>query len=144
MNQNRVPGLRFRVRHLLIMAVYFALLMGVLVPVVRYIGSTGPIDGSLTILLVSPWLLRVLLLAIENRGPVKYWAAPLLLSLTSPALAIYHDWFLLAAWQKTGAVPNVIVSLLINILLIGSFTYFVAAMRPDHCPRCGHRALIPV
>jgi transcription elongation factor Elf1 len=89
-------------------------------------------------------LLGVLVLLVERKGPVKYWAAPLLLSLTGPALAIGHDWLLLTSWQKTGTVPNAIVSLALNIVLIGSFSLYFASMYPGSCPRCGHRSLIPL
>jgi hypothetical protein len=81
---------------------------------------------------------------VERKGPVKYWAAPLLLSLTAPALAIGHDWFLVDAWQRTGTIPHALLSLVFNILLVGSFSLFFAAMYPDSCPRCGHRSLIPL
>jgi hypothetical protein len=141
---NQALALRFRARHLLIVVAYFAVLLGILVPVVRYYGSSGMINGSLVILLASPWLLGILVLLVERKGPVKYWAAPLLLSLTAPALALSHDWVIADVWRRTGSVPNAMVSLLVNALLIGTFSLFFASMYPGCCPRCGHRSLIPL
>jgi hypothetical protein len=143
-NPTRALGFRFHARHLLIVVTYFAILLGVLVPVLRHYGSSGMINGPQAILLVSPWLLGILVLLVERKGPVKYWAAPLLLSATSPALAICHNWLILEAWRSTGVVPHAIISLLINVVLVGTFSLFFASMYPGCCPRCGHRALIPL
>lgn len=137
-------GLRFRMRHLFILVTYFAVLLGILVPVLKLYGSSFPINAKLLILLASPWLLGVLVLLVERKGPVKYWAAPLLLSLTAPALAICHDWVIADVWHRTGAIPNAMVSLLLNIVLIGSFSAFFISMYPGCCPKCGHRSLIPL
>ena len=143
-NPTRALGLRLRVRHLLIVVAYFAILLGILVPVLKHYGSSGMINATQAILIVSPWLLGILVLVVERKGPVKYWAAPLLLSLTSPALAICHDWVILDMWRRSGVAPHAIVSLLINFVLIGSFSLFFASMFPGCCPKCGHRSLIPL
>src|SRR5206468_209130 len=115
-----------------------------LVPVLKHYGSSGMFNGTQAILIVSPWLLGILVLLVERKGPVKYWAAPLLLSLTTPALAISHNWVILDVWRRTGHVPHAIVSLLINVALIGTFSLFLASMYPGSCPKCGHRSLIPL
>jgi hypothetical protein len=137
-------GLRFRLRHLLIVVTYFAILLGILVPVLWQLRSLGLVNPALVILVVSPWLLGLLVLVVERRGPVKYWAAPLLLSLTSPALAAAHDWVIVDNWRQTGVIPNALVTLTLNAVLIGSFSVFFLSMLPDSCPRCGHRSLIPL
>lgn len=140
----RTHGLRIRDRHLLILFAYFAVLLGILVPALRIYGAKNAVNGSLVILLASPWLLGLLVLLVERKGPVKYWAAPLFLSLSAPALAISHNWMIVDHWRVTGAVPSTIISLLVNIIFVGSFSLFFARMYPDCCPRCGHRSLIPL
>lgn len=143
-HSTQAPGLRFRLRHLLVVVTYFAILLGVLVPVLRQLRGLGLVNPSLVILVISPWLLGLLVMLVERRGPVKYWAAPLLLSLTSPALAMAHDWVIVETWRQTGVVPNALVTLALNTILIGSFSLFFLSMLPDSCPRCGHRSLIPL
>jgi hypothetical protein len=110
----------------------------------KVIGMGPSIYAPVVILIGSPWLLGFLVLAVERNGPVKYWAAPLLLSLTSPALAVCHNWVTVDLWRRTGELPNVLASLAINAILIGSFSVFFVAMYPGCCPRCGHRSLIPL
>ncbi len=116
---NPVAVLRPNVRHLLIVAAFFALMLGVLVPLVRHLGTIGVIQPYLMILVLSPWLLGILVLAIDRPSPVKYWAAPLLLSLIAPALAVGHDWLIIRSWMLTGGPPDAVVTLLLE-------------HRPDH------------
>jgi hypothetical protein len=143
-SSNRPFGLSVISRHLVILLSSFTLLLGVLVLAIKFIGIGPSMYAPGVILIGSPWLLGVLVLAVERNGPVKYWAAPLLLSLTSPALAVCHNWVIVDFWRQTGAIPNVLVSLTINAILIGSFSAFFVAMYPGCCPRCGHRSLIPL
>jgi hypothetical protein len=141
---NSIPGLNFRPRHLIIVVLYFGIILGLLVPVARYLDHSGLVNPALLILVLSPWILGVLVLAVERKGPVKYWAAPLLLSFTAPALAVYHDLAVVDGWLRYGTSANNVVTLALNFILVGSFTLFLVAMRPESCPECGRRALIPL
>ena len=135
---------RFTARRLSILVASFALIVGVLVPLVRRLGEAGYINPTIAVLLLSPWILGSLVLALDHRGPVKYWAAPLLLSLIAPGLAVGQDWIAIQDWVRDGTVRGAVGTLLLNLLLIGAFTLYLAAMSPKRCPKCGRWTLIPL
>jgi transcription elongation factor Elf1 len=141
---NRPSGLRFLSRRLATLLFSFTASLSLVVLGLRLSGTSRSIDAVLVILVGAPWLLGVLVLAVERKGAVTYWAAPFLLSLTTPAVAVCHNWGLIDHWRKTGEVPDGIVSLLLNAVLIGACSLFYIAMSQGCCPRCGHRCLIPL
>jgi hypothetical protein len=137
-------GFRFHLRHLAILAIFFSVLLGIFTPLARRLGAYGLLNPPLLLVLASPWLLGVLVLLLERRSPVKFWAAPLLLSLMAPALAVGHDWLVLDSWHRLQIAPNLFVTLGLNIGLIGSFTLFVTKMFPSRCPDCRGLTMIPL
>jgi hypothetical protein len=136
--------LRPNVRLLLIVVALFDLLMGALVLLIRHLGTIGALPPYLTVLVLSPWLLGILVLTIDRPSPVKYWAAPLLLSLIAPALAVCHDGLIIRSWTLAGGPPDAVVTLLLNIALIIPFCFGIHHMSPRLCPDCGRRAMIPM
>jgi hypothetical protein len=141
---NPVAVLRPNMRLSLIVVAFFALLMGVLVPLIRHLGPIGALPPDLMILVLSPWLLGILVLTIDRPSPVKFWAAPILLSLIAPALAVGHDGLIIRSWAHAGGPPHAMVTLLLNIALIVPFCFSVHHMSPRPCPDCGQRAMIPM
>jgi hypothetical protein len=144
MKPNQCEGFRFLWRHLGILVVFFAIFVGILAPVARALGARGVLNPPLLLLVTSPWVLGLLVLALERKSPVKFWAAPLLLSLIVPALAIIGDWLVVANWGQMNTTPHLLVTFAVNILLLGTFTFYVAGMSPRRCPECRSWAMIPV
>jgi hypothetical protein len=137
-------GHRFHVRHLIILVVFFALFLGILTPVARNLGTRGLVNPRLLLLVGAPWLLGTLILVLGRKGPMKYWASPILLSLMAPALAICHDWLVVESWLGMRILPNLFVTFAINVGLIGAFTAFLVWMCPRRCPECRSLAMIPL
>jgi hypothetical protein len=144
MGPNRSDELRLTVRRLSILVASVAVIFGVLVPVLQPFGGAGFVNPTLAILLLSPWVLGILLLALDRHGPVKYWAAPILVSLMAPVLVACHDWCMIQTMVLHGIIPSVISTVLINLCLIGAFTFYLVGMWPRRCLRCGHWTLIPL
>jgi hypothetical protein len=144
MKSKEAVGFRIHLRHVVILVVFFAAFLGLMIPMVRRLGAAGLCNPPLALLLTAPWLLAVLILILERKSPLKFWLAPLLLSLIAPALAICHDWLILDGWLRLSTVPNLPATLLVNALLIGSFTFFAGDMAPRHCPECKRWAMIPL
>jgi hypothetical protein len=81
---------------------------------------------------------------MDRRNPVKFWLAPFLLSLCAPLLALSHDWLLVVGWLQTRTVPNLFLSLVMNVFLIGMFSFFAREMWPMRCPECRRATMIPL
>jgi hypothetical protein len=133
-----------RLRHLAIIATFFAIFLGILTPLARELGARRVLNPPLLLLLLAPWLLAVLILVFERKSPLKFWLAPLLLSLLGPALAIGHNWLVVESWLKFQTAPNLVVTFVLNIVLIGTFTFFAAEMSPRRCPDCKRLTMIPL
>jgi hypothetical protein len=136
--------LRLTLRRQSILVASFALITGVLVPVVSRMGSSGIVNPTLMLLLLTPWVLGMLVLVFDRRGPVKYWAAPLLVSLIAPALIICLNWRVVQTWIVYRTIPGVIPTLVVNFCLIAAFMRFLTRMSPRRCPKCGRWTLIPL
>jgi hypothetical protein len=144
MKSNPPAAFSHHFRHLLILVVFFGLFVGVVSPAAKFLGTLGILTPPLVLLVAAPWLLGTLILLLAHRSPVKFWAAPLLLSLIAPALAFCHDWLIYQNWLQFRTPPNVAVTFAINMTLIGAFTVYLTAMCPVRCPECQSRALIPL
>jgi hypothetical protein len=140
----RHEGHRFHVRDLIVLVVFFALFVGVLTPLARNLGARGLVNPPLVLMVGAPWLLGTLVLALGRKSPMKYWAAPVLLSLMAPALALCHDWLVVESWLGMGSFPNLFVTFTINVGLIGAFTFFLVWMFPSRCPECQSLTMIPL
>jgi hypothetical protein len=140
----RPPGFRVRSRHLVILVVFLAVVVGVLVPLARFMGRLGLLSPQLLFLVAAPWLLGLLVLLIERKSPVKFWAAPLLVSLSAPALVLWLNSVVVLGWAQTPSVPALLATLLINVVLIGRFSAFLRDMSPRCCPGCRYHSMIPL
>src|SRR3954451_11580901 len=90
----RPYGLRPTLRHLMILVVHFALLLGLIAPLLR-----GGMYGVLTFLLpLSPPLLSLLVLVFDRPSPAKYWLVGLLASLFLPSLVVWVNLIAALAW----------------------------------------------
>jgi hypothetical protein len=135
---------RLHYRHVAILVMFFAIFLGLLTPMARELGAKRVLNPPMLLLLLAPWLLAVLILVFDRKSPVKFWLAPLLLSLLAPALAIGHDWVVVESWFRFQTIPNFLVTLAFNVLLIGTFTFFMTEMSPRRCPECKRLAMIPL
>jgi len=144
MQPNQPEGFRFRTRHLIILVVFFSVFLGILTPISRELGARGLVNPPLFLLVAAPWLLGTLILVFERRSPVKFWAAPLMLSLMAPALAICHNWLVVESWLRVRTIPNLLMTFSVNISLIGAFTFYITHMCPKRCPECRSLTLIPL
>jgi hypothetical protein len=144
MKPNPTAPFKLHVRHLAILSIFFSIFLGILIPITRDLGSRGVVNPPLVLLILAPWLLAILILAFERKSPVKFWLAPFLLSLLSPALAISHNWLVLESWLRHQTMPNLLVTLTVNIVLMGTFTFFAAELSPRRCPDCKRLAMIPL
>jgi hypothetical protein len=124
--------------------VYFAVLLKVIIPLIRYAGYTrvGPV--VLATLLVAPPLLALLVALIERPGPLKNWALSLLLCLFFPALVLYHDVAVVRDYVVHARRPTLWATLLINAVVLTSTLPSVGRMVPRPCPRCRRRILVPL
>jgi hypothetical protein len=136
--------LRLRSRHLVILVVFLAVFVGLLVPLARIMGRLGLLSPGLLLLIGAPWLLGLLVLLIEGKSPVNFWAAPLLVSLSAPALVLWFNSMVVSGWPHTPSVSILLATLLINIALIGQLTVFLRNMCPRCCPGCRTRSMIPL
>jgi hypothetical protein len=130
-------------RHVSILGVAFALFIATLVPVARALAGPRVINPQLLLLVVAPWVLGLLVLMLERSSPVKFWAAPLLLSLSTPALLLWLNSLVVLGWTQMPPPAALSAILLVNVLLIGRFTVFLRDMCPNHCPDCGNLAMLP-
>src|SRR5262249_7995757 len=112
-----IPAVRPRSNSPAILALGFALFIGILVPVARALERWGVISPQLLLLVVAPWVLGALVLLMERSSPVKFWAAPLLLSLSAPALVLWLNSMVVLGWSQMPSSGTLIVTLLINALL---------------------------
>jgi hypothetical protein len=135
---------RLRSRHAVILVVFLAVVAGILVPVARVIGRLEWLSPWLLLFVAAPWLLGLLVLLIERKSPVKFWAAPLMVSLSAPALLLWLNSALVQGWIRMPSVSTLLAMLLINVLLIARFTFFLRDMCPRCCPECDTRSMIPL
>jgi hypothetical protein len=129
---------------LIILVVLLAVFAGLLVPVARIMGRLGLLSPGLLLLIGTPWLLGLLVWLIERKSPVKFWAAPLLVSLSAPALALWFNSMVVSGWPRMPSVPLLLATLFLNTALIGQFTVFLRNMCPRPCPGCRSQSLIPL
>ena len=133
-----------RIRQVAVVVLCFALVAGVSMTVARALGANGMRIAPLLFLVGAPWLLGGLVLRFGRRSPVTFWAAPLLVSLLAPALVIWHDLSVVQSWAHTHGVAARLVTLGINVVLIGGFTLYVRNMFPRCCPECHNWTMIPL
>lgn len=143
-NTEHPYGLRPTRRHGAILALYLALVSIALVPFSALARVTGGTNTPFLVALLLPWLLGVLIVMFDRPGPVRNWAGPLLLSLFYPTLALSYDWAIVVQWARFGNPPDLRITLVGNVLLLGGFSWYVASMLPRRCPACGQRSLIPL
>jgi hypothetical protein len=134
--------LRPTLRHLMILVVHFALLFGLIAPLLR-----GGMYGVLTFLLpLSPPLLSLLVLVFDRPGPAKYWLVGLLASLFLPSLVVWVNLIAALAWilgsRQVGAFLLILL-LVVNPVGLGSVVR-LARRLPRRCPECGLRSLLPL
>ena len=105
-------------------------------------------EGSLNIvpilLLLSPWLLGVALIAFDRPGPLRNWMAPLLLSLFYPIATLWYDAAALSDWARFGHAPPWFLTAALNVTCLGGFAIYLRSLYPRRCPACERRALIPL
>jgi len=128
----------------MILIAYFALAFAIVDVAHRHDASGGFEQGILGALLLTPWILGALFAVLDRPGPVRNWTVSSLLMLFSPALAIRHDWIAASQAFRTGSVPNLGVTVLVNVFFFGSYALYWYAMGPAACPGCGRKALIPL
>jgi hypothetical protein len=144
MKLNQAVGFRLHQRHVAVLVGFFALLLGFLTPMARNLGAAGRSDPTILLMVLAPWLVAVPILILERKNPVKFWLAPLLLSVLAPAIALGHDWLVLDSWPRSSWNHDLLVILIVNIFLIGAFTIFATDMAPRHCTDCKRWAMIPL
>jgi hypothetical protein len=139
-----LDSLRVRWRHLAILIVFLVIAVAVRVPATGLMDRLGLISPGLLLLVAAPWLLGLLVLLMERKSPFKFWAAPLLLSLSAPAFVLWLNSVIMLGWPHMPSAPTLLGTLWINIMLIGWFTVFLRRMRPRCCPECRTRSMIPL
>jgi hypothetical protein len=145
MSEKRPDGICITMRTLMIAPVIYGLaLLIFLSPVVRTTGARGPAGFLLLGLLVAPWVLGMLVLIAVRSGPVKNWAVPVLLSITVPAMLLYHDAMMLLSSKSLFTLPMLMMTAVLNIGFLYWFAKFTAHMSPRVCPGCGKKTLIPL
>lgn len=137
-------GLRLTLRHQMIGVVYFALIFAIY-DILRKRGGADVRNAIVACtLLLSPWILGVLALALDRPGPMRNWMVTSLFTLFSPALALYHDWVTGLTLWRTGTIPSPLTTMLLNTFFLGSYAVYWRAMGPQQCPTCRRWALIPL
>jgi hypothetical protein len=124
--------------------VYFAVLFALVHAITRR-GGTDVVGACVaTVLLGSPWLLGLLVMAFDRPGPLRNWVISSLLVLFSPALALHYDWTLARDYCQVGSLPSPLLILSLNLFFLGSYAVYWRAMGPQPCPSCHRRSLIPL
>jgi hypothetical protein len=144
MSASRLDWFRPRFRHVAIGVAFLALVAGILVPLTRILGRLGLLSPQLLLLVAAPWLLGLLVLLIERRSPVKFWAAPLLVAVGAVPLVLWLNSVVMQGWTHRPSVPALLATLLTNIAFIGGLTVFLRDMCPRNCPECRTRSMIPL
>lgn len=145
MNLNSSWAGRLRQRGALLRVLAFVPILFALSLFLHRAGAFGQGGPSLVLgLIAALWVVGILVLLLDRESPGKYWAVPLLLSISFPGLAVCYDWWTFDRWRSAGVVPHLGATVVVNLLLFGAFLAFVMTTRPDRCPRCGHWALIPL
>jgi hypothetical protein len=137
-------GFRFTFRHFVILSAYFAILLKVVIPLIKYAGYTriGPI--VLLAVLLSPPLLALLVAIIERPGPLKNWGLTLLLCLFFPMLVLYHDVAVVHNYLVSGRRPTLWATVLINAVILTNTLPYAGRMVPRPCLNCRRRTLVPL
>jgi hypothetical protein len=131
-------------RRLLILVAFLLIIFGVISPWLSGVSHGNAAGPLLAKLLISPPLLALLMVVIDEAGPLRNWAVTFLLLLVLPALVAYHD--VTAAFQLVahGIWPNLWGTLLLNAILLPPVLIFGRRMVPKPCPGCRRPALIPL
>jgi hypothetical protein len=135
---------RLRSRHLAIMVTFLAILVGILMPLAPVLGRLGLLSPRLVLFIAAPWVLGLLVLLIERKSPVKFWAAPLLVSLSAPALVLWLNSVVVLGSNRMPSGSALLALLFVNTVLIGRFTLYLRDMCPRCCPDCQTRSMIPL
>jgi hypothetical protein len=75
---------------------------------------------------------------LDRPGPVKNWAVRFLLFLVYPAFALNHDYVVVVDYVKTGHLPSLWATVLLNAVIVACSVRFLRRMVPKVCPSC-HR-----
>jgi hypothetical protein len=130
-------GVRPTLRHLMILVLHVALISAAVQPLAR---RSADLATQLLILAGSPVLLAVLVLILDRHGPVKFWLAGLIASLTLPAVVAWFDWL---AWALRAWPRHSWVVVILNVLGLAILFRMVRRL-PGLCPACGLRSLLPL
>jgi hypothetical protein len=133
-------GVRLTLRHLMILVLHVALMSAAAVPLARR-GAYFPDQFQASLILaMAPGVLAVLVLVLDRPGPVRFWLAGLIASLTLPAVVTWADWL---AWAF-GAWPRYAWAIVILNALGLATLLRVARRLPGRCPACGLKSLLPL
>ena len=136
-------GLTPTFRHLLIALTFLIAFLGLVVPVSLWVTGGGFNALSLPAFAAPP-LLALLVAAFDRDGPIKNWAALILLVMLYPALAIYHDVYVAADYFTSGRAPTYWATFLLNATLVPAAFVHGRRMIPLCCPSCHKRRFIPL
>jgi hypothetical protein len=120
----------------LIAVVFVGFLVEAVIPVFDALGQVLGWNVPVATLLVSFPLLAFLVMLLERPGPVKNWAVRLLLFLFYPAFALNHDYVAIVDYVKTGHLPSLWATLILNAMIVVCSVNFLRRMVPKVCPSC--------
>lgn len=137
-------GFRPTLRHQMIVVAYFALLSAAAAPQFQRTVPDPAYAVVRLILLGSPWVLGGLVAVFDRPGPLRDWAAAGFLFAFYPSLTLFLDLSAARDAATTGACPRLGGLLLFNALMLASTLVYLVKMRPQRCPSCARRSLIPL
>ncbi len=137
-------GLRPAARYALILGIYVLLTVAALITLLIAHRASATVNVLPLAFMFSIWLLGVLTILIDRPGPVRNWAAPLVVSLCAPYVALWYDWEIALKWARSGVPPMWTTLLLLNTIVLGGYGVYLSRAYPQRCPKCHSRSLIPL
>lgn len=94
--------------------------------------------------LISPWIMGMMILVFDKKGPVRNWFGTVVHSLFYPLALVTYNWTVIHEWTRFGRTPSSMIIAMVNLLLLSSCVFFLRYLWPLRCPACGHRGLVPL
>ncbi len=96
------------------------------------------------VLLASPWIVGMIVMVGDKVNPVRHWFGLAVTSLFYPLALVTYNAFVIHEWAALGRLPNPVIVVLINMLLLVCIAFFADYLWPRRCPDCWHRSLLPL
>jgi hypothetical protein len=110
-----------------------------------FLAVVSRLPGSWTfLLLISPWMVGMMIMVFDRKGPVRNWLGATVHSAFYPLALIVYNGAIVEHWRRSGTLSHPVTVVLLNLLLLSCFAFFAHCFWPRRCLSCGQRSLIPL